>query len=146
MATPGLGALLARVARPTPRSFVRLLSSVGEGDTIVLYPDLIDALVAAGSDAVARTADLAELRAASQPFGFRRSMCLGAEQLQAITAPTLLIFDHDPVGSVDAARAAARVIPNARLEVLPAGHVPQFGHPQRVAAMVSNFLGPAGGA
>jgi pimeloyl-ACP methyl ester carboxylesterase len=147
MATPGLGSLLARMARPTPRSFVRLLSSVGEGETIVRYPELINALVAAGSDPVSRSADLAELRAVIQPFGFRHSMRLGAEELQAIGAPALLIWgDRDPVGSVDAARAAARLIPNARLEVLPAGHVPQLGHPQRVAAMLSNFLGPAGGA
>jgi pimeloyl-ACP methyl ester carboxylesterase len=145
MATPGLGALLARVVRPTPRSLVRLLSSVGEGDTIGRYPDLINALVAGGSDPVASAADLAELRAAIQPFGFRRSMLLGAEELQAISAPTLFIWgDHDPVGSVEVARAAAQLIPNARLEVLPAGHVPQLGHPQRVAALLSNFLGPAG--
>jgi len=147
LATPGLGTLLTRVARPTPRSLVRLLSSVGEGDTIVRYPDLIDALVATGNDPVARTADLAELRALIQPLGFRRSMRLSAEELQTIGAPTLLIWgDRDPVGSVDAARTAARLIPNARLEVLPAGHVPQLGHPQRVAAMLSNFLGPDGGA
>ncbi len=146
MATPGLGAMLTRVARPTPRSLVRLLSSVGEGDTIIRYPQLIDALVAAGNDPVARTADLTELRALIQPFGYRPSMRFGAEELQAIGARTLLIWgDRDPIGSADVARAAARLIPNARLEVLPAGHVPQLGHPQRVAAMVSNFLSPPGG-
>jgi pimeloyl-ACP methyl ester carboxylesterase len=144
MATPGLGAVLARAARPTPRSLVRLLSSAGEGDTIVQYPDLIDALVAAGNDPVTRTAELAELRAAVQPFGFRPAMRFGAGELQAIGAQTLLIWgDRDPFGSADAARAAARLIPNARLEIVPAGHLPQLGQPQRVAAMVSNFLNPA---
>jgi pimeloyl-ACP methyl ester carboxylesterase len=147
MATPGLGAMLARVARPTPRSLVRLLSSVGEGDTIVRYPDLIDALVAGAGDPITRTADLAELRAVIQPFGYRGSMRLSAEELRSVGAPTLLIWgDRDPIGSVDVARAATRLIPNARLEVLPGGHVPQFGHPERVAAMLSNFLGPPGGA
>jgi pimeloyl-ACP methyl ester carboxylesterase len=147
MAMPGLGPLLARVVRPTPRSFVRLMSSVGEGDTIRRYPDLINAQVAAASDPVASTAGLAELRAVIQPFGYRRSMRLTADELRSIGAPTLIIWgDRDPVGSVDVARAAARLIPNARLEVLPAGHVPQFGHPQRVATMLSNFLGPAGAA
>jgi pimeloyl-ACP methyl ester carboxylesterase len=141
MATPGLGAMLARVARPTPRSLVRLLASVGEGDTIVQYPDLIDALVAAASDPVARTADLAELRALIQPFGFRRSMRFSGEELQAISARTLLIWgDRDPIGSAEVARTAARLMPNARLEMLPAGHVPQLGHPQQVATMVSNWL------
>lgn len=142
MATPVLGATLARLVKPTPRSLVRLLSSVGEGDTIVRYPDLIDALVAAGNDPVARTADLAELRAAIHPFGFRRSMRFSTRELQAMATPTLLIWgDRDPIGSVDVARAAAQLIPNAQLEVLPAGHVPQLGHPNRVAALVSGFLG-----
>ena len=117
---------------------------MGEGDTIVQYPDLIDALVAAGNDPVARSTDLTELRALIQPFGFRRSMRFRTDELQSINAPTLLIWgDRDPVGSVDVAHAAARLLPNARLEVLPTGHVPQLGHPDRVAALVSRFLGSA---
>jgi pimeloyl-ACP methyl ester carboxylesterase len=141
MATPGLGALLARLAKPTRRSLVRLLSSVGEAETIVRYPELIDALVVGGNDPVAVAADLAELRAVIQPLGFRRSMRLQPADLQAMRVPTLLIWgDHDPVGSVDVAQVAARLIPNARLEVLPAGHVPQLGHPERVAALVSGFV------
>ena len=141
MATPGLGALLARVVRPTPRSLVRLLSGVGEGETIVRYPELIDALVAGGNDPVAVAADLAELRAMIQPFGFRRSMRFLPDELQALDVPTLLIWgDHDPVGSVDVARLATGLIPGARLEVLPAGHVPQLGHPERVADLVSGFV------
>lgn len=146
MATPALGPTLARVVKPTPRSLVRLLSSVGEGDTIIRYPDLIDALVAAGNDPVATRADLAELRALIQPFGFRRSMRFRTDELQTMKAPTLLIWgDRDPIGSVDVAHAVARLLPNARLEVLPAGHVPQLGHPDRVAALVSAFLGSAHG-
>ena len=141
MATPGLGALLARLAKPTRRSLVRLLSSVGEAETIVRYPELIDALVVGGNDPVAVAADLAELRAVIQPLGFRRSMRLQPADLQAMRVPTLLIWgDHDPVGSVDVAQVAARLVPNARLEVLPAGHVPQLGHPERVAALVSGFV------
>lgn len=141
MATPVLGPLLANVARPTRRSLVRLLSSVGEGDTIVRYPDLMDAIVAGGRDPVAAAADLAELRAVIGPLGFRRSMRFTPDQLQGISAPTLLVWgDHDPIGSVGVARAATKLIPNARLEVLAAGHVPQLGHPAKVAALVSDFV------
>ena len=143
MATPGLGPVLARLAKPTPRSLVRLLSSVGEGETIVRYPELIEALVAGGNDPVTAAADLAELRAVIQPAGFRRSMCFRPAGLQALSVPTLLIWgDHDPVGTVDVAREVAELIPDARLEVLPAGHVPQLGHPERVAALVSGFVRP----
>ena len=47
--------------------------------------------------------------------------------------------DHDPVVSVADARAAADLIPDARLEVLPAGHVPQLGEPARVAELLEDF-------
>ena len=140
MATPGLGPMMARLVKPTRTSLVRLLSSVGEGDTIVRHPDLIDALVAGGNDRVAVAADLAELRAWIQPFGFRRAMRFQPAELTGLSVPTLLIWgDHDPIGTVDAARAAAGLIPGARLELVPAGHVPQLGHPQRVADLVSTF-------
>jgi len=37
------------------------------------------------------------------------------------------------------ARAVAAEIHNARLEVLPAGHVPRLGHPDLVAALLEEF-------
>jgi pimeloyl-ACP methyl ester carboxylesterase len=140
MATPGLGPVLARLVKPTRTSLVRLLSSIGEGRTIVRHSELIDALVAGGNDRVAVAADLAELHALIQPFGFRRAMRFRPAELKGLSMPTLLIWgDRDPVGPVDAAQAVARLIPGARLEVLSAGHVPQLGHPRRVALLVSDF-------
>jgi pimeloyl-ACP methyl ester carboxylesterase len=47
--------------------------------------------------------------------------------------------DHDPVVGVADAREVANLIPDAQLEVLPAGHVPQLGNPQRVAALLQDF-------
>ena len=47
--------------------------------------------------------------------------------------------DHDPVVSVAHARAAAQQIPDAHLEVLPAGHVPQLGNPERVGRLLADF-------
>jgi len=68
-------------------------------------------------------------------------------ELRTITARTLFIWgDRDPVGSTDVARSATELMPNARLEILPAGHVPQLGHPERVADILSTFLGPSGEA
>jgi pimeloyl-ACP methyl ester carboxylesterase len=142
MAAPGLSSALTRLAKPSPKSLIRLLSSVGEGDTIIRYPEFIDATVAAGNDPVAATADLAELRAVIQPFvGYRRSMRFRPTELRALTVPTLVIWgDRDPIGSVDVAQTTTGLIPDATLEVLPAGHVPQFGHPQRVATLISDFV------
>lgn len=63
------------------------------------------------------------------------------EELRSLTAPTLVIWgDHDPVGSVQAARRVTSLIPDARLEMLTAGHVPWLGHAPRVAGLLSRFV------
>ena len=73
-------------------------------------------------------------------------MRLTPQELRRLTAPTLMIWgDHDPVVSVEHARAAATLIPKAQLEVLPAGHVPQLGNPDRVAELLERFVGAEAG-
>jgi len=141
MAAPVVGDLLARVVKPSPKMVVRLMSSMGEKDTAVRYPDLIESMVAEGRDPIAAAANLAELRAASSPFGFRGSLRTHPEELRRLTVPTLVIWgDHDPVGAVKVAQATARLIPKMQLEVLPAGHVPYLGHPERVSELLSRFV------
>jgi pimeloyl-ACP methyl ester carboxylesterase len=138
--TPIVGDLLSRLVKPTPRTLVRLLSCVGEGATILRYPDLLEALVVGATDPVAVAADRAELRSVINPFGFRRSMRFRADQLRLIDVPTLVIWgDHDPVGSIANAQSVTRLIPDAQLEVLPVGHVPQLGCPDRSAELVATF-------
>ena len=140
MVTPVLGDLLARV-RPSPAMVVRFMSAMGERDTIPRHPELVESLVAAGRDPIASAATLAEYRALLSPFGFRPSMRVDAESLRSLTVPTLVIWgDHDPTGSVEAARRTTSLIPDARLEVLPAGHVTWLGHARRVAELLSGFV------
>jgi pimeloyl-ACP methyl ester carboxylesterase len=43
------------------------------------------------------------------------------------------------VVSLAHARAAAALVPDARLEVLRGGHVPWLGNTQRVAALLQDF-------
>ncbi len=138
---PVVGDLLTRLLKPNAKMVVRLLSSVGEKDTIVRHPDVIEAVVAAGRDPVAARGNLAELRAAISPFGFRHSAMIRNDELRHLSVPTLLIWgDHDPVGGVEVAQAAAGLIPDAQLELLPAGHVPYLGHPDRTSELVSGFI------
>jgi pimeloyl-ACP methyl ester carboxylesterase len=139
---PVIGDLLARM-KPSPAMVVRFMSAMGEKDTIVNHPGLIASLVAAGRDPTASAAALAEYRALATPLGFRASMRVRPDDLSRLTAPTLLIWgDHDPTGTVEAAQHITRLIPNARLEVLPAGHVPWLGHPERVGKLLSRFVSP----
>ncbi len=141
MSAPVIGDLLTRVVKPDARMAVRLLSAMGEKDTIARYPDLVEAVVAGGRDPVASAANLAELRAIISPAGFRRSSRLRSDELRRLTVPTLLIWgDRDPVGGVEVAHAAARLLPHADLQVLPAGHVPWLGQPNQVAELVTNFV------
>jgi pimeloyl-ACP methyl ester carboxylesterase len=63
------------------------------------------------------------------------------DELRNVATPTLLVWgDHDPVGSVEVAEATRDLIPNARLEVLPAGHGPWLGDPAKMAELVSDFV------
>jgi pimeloyl-ACP methyl ester carboxylesterase len=129
------------MVKPNAKMLVRLMSSVGEKDTIVRYPDLIEALVAAGKDPIASVVNLAELRAVISSFGFRRSMHVRPDELRRLTVPTLVIWgDDDPVGAVKVAQEIATLIPKAQLEVLPAGHVPYLGNPEPVAELLSRFV------
>jgi pimeloyl-ACP methyl ester carboxylesterase len=140
MAMPVLGELMTRGVRPNRRMVVRLLASVGEGDTIVRHPDLIDSVVAGAREPITVAANLAELRAYMSPFGLRPAMRIRPEHLRRLAVPTLMIWgDHDPIVSVADARAVAELIPDARLEVLPAGHAPQLGNAERVAELLTEF-------
>ena len=63
VATPGVGDVLTRAVRPGPRMLRRLMSQVGEGDTILRHPDLFESLIDAAQDPVATAANVAEFRA-----------------------------------------------------------------------------------
>ena len=139
-AAPVIGDLMGRATRPGRRMMRRMMASMGEGETIDLHPDLLDSLVAGARDPVATRANLAELRALLSGRGIREDMRLSDHDLRGLTMPTLMIWgDRDPVVPVAQARAAAAQMPSVRLEVLPAGHVPQLGHPDRVATLLAEF-------
>jgi pimeloyl-ACP methyl ester carboxylesterase len=142
MATPVLGPALSRAVKPNRRMLMSLMSSMGEGDTILRHPDLLDSLVDAAHDPIATAANMAEFRALLSPLGTRAVYRMGPGDLRRLTVRTLMIWgDRDPVVSVADARAAAQLIPDARLEILPAGHVPQLGHPARVGELLEDFAG-----
>jgi pimeloyl-ACP methyl ester carboxylesterase len=141
MSAPLVGAVLPRVIRPNRKLVVRLMASMGEQDTIVRYPELIESVVEAASDPATSAANRAELRAVLSLFGFRTSARIDPDTLARLVVPTLLIWgERDPVGGAEVARAAARLIPNAQLELLPAGHIPYLGHPERVCELLTTFV------
>jgi 2-hydroxy-6-oxonona-2,4-dienedioate hydrolase len=114
---------------PSRETVVQSMGVFGEAETIAQYPDQVDAMVAAGSDEIGLGARLAELRAIISPTGWQPALALDVEELRRLTVPTLLIWrEYDPLGAAEVAHAAAAAIPDARLELLPAGHGPWLGH------------------
>jgi pimeloyl-ACP methyl ester carboxylesterase len=90
---------------------------------------------------VASVANLAELRAVISPLGFRTAHRISPDELRRVSVPTLLIWgDQDPVGGVEVAETTARLIPDARLELLPGGHVPYLSDPERAAELLVEFV------
>ena len=147
VATPGVGALLPRLAPPTPKSVLRLASVMGEQATLARRPDLIDLLVALGRDPVTDRAAKAEIRLLVSPFallsrsGFRGRSRVRADELRQVAMPTLIVWgERDPLGGVPVAQAITDLIPHARLEVLPTGHGPWLGEPEKTAAAIADFV------
>jgi pimeloyl-ACP methyl ester carboxylesterase len=145
--TPGMGALVSRLAPPSPKAVLRLASVMGERATLTARPDLVDLLVAEARDPVADRAAKAELRALISPLallspsGWRRRVRLQPGELGRLAVPTLVIWgERDPLGGVPVARALTRLIPDARLEVLPTGHGPWLGRPVETATAITGFL------
>jgi pimeloyl-ACP methyl ester carboxylesterase len=140
VATPTAGPP-PEMPRPSKATVVQSMGVFGEGETIARYPDQLEAMVAAGYDQLVAGVRLTELRALIAPTGWHPALAMRTDELQALAVPTLLIWgEQDPLGGAEAAGTAAAAIPRARLELLPAGHGPWLGHPDRVARMVSDFV------
>ena len=60
-ATPGIGDLRCGAVKPGRRMLLTMMASVGEAETIVRHPDLLDSLVAGARDPVAAKANYDEL-------------------------------------------------------------------------------------
>lgn len=127
---------------PSRESVIQSMGVFGEAETIAAYPDQVDAMVDAGTDEIGLGARIAELRAVITPTGWAQALALQEEELRSMRVPALMIWgDRDPLGGAAVARAAADTIPNARLEMLPAGHAPWLGHPDRTAELIADFVG-----
>lgn len=139
VATP-LGTLLGKLMKPSRKLVVQNMKVFGEGETITRYPELIDAQVVAGGDETYAHTSTTELKTVISLRGFKPEFQLSFDDLRRIKAPTQIVWGtNDPLGGADVAKAIAAVIPDARLELLDAGHGPWFGHPEKVAKLISEF-------
>jgi pimeloyl-ACP methyl ester carboxylesterase len=142
MVIPGVGSLMNRLVKPSEKSVVKMMSFFGEGETVVDHPEQIETQLVAGSDPVVAQANLAEMRAVGTTTGeVRGDFRLQTDELSGLNVPTLIAWgDHDPIGDPAVARAFADAIPGARLELLPAAHMPWFAEPARTGELVESFV------
>lgn len=145
--TPGMGKLLSRLAPPSPKVLLRMASFMGEGETLAAHPDLLDLWVATGRDPVLDRAHTAELRMLISPLallsrsGWRRHSRIRPDELRRVAMPTLVMWgERDPMSSAAAAQACTGLIPHARLEIRPGGHLPWLEQPRQTAAAIAEFV------
>ena len=73
--------------------------------------------------------------------GPRPEIALGADELARINQPVQLIWgDRDPFGTPEVGANAAKMIPDAELHVVPAGHIPWMSQADRIAELATPFL------
>lgn len=140
MTVPIIGNIMARI--PTnEKMLVNFMGMMGEKETIVNYPRMIEALVATNNDPVASKAARTEFSALMNFRGFRTGMKIRVEDLAQLTIPTLMIWGkRDPLGGEDVARSVSEAIPNCVLEVMPTGHGPWLGYPDKTAKRIQDFV------
>lgn len=144
MSTPGLGTVLGKIMPdPSPETVRRMMKTMGEGETIGRHPLLIDALIAAASDPVANQVAHEELTSMLRGVvGFRPEQRFANDELGRIEHDVLMIWGtRDPLDAGNAVARVTSLLPNARAEVLDAGHAPWLGDPAGFARLMTGFLG-----
>lgn len=87
---------------------------------------------------------LSIIKAAATLRGAKPRYQLRVEQLRRIRQPVLFIWgDNDPFGSLDVARQATSLVPEARLHTLAAGHLPFVDNPAECGRVIRDFLATA---
>lgn len=137
---PLIGDLFARLPA-NEDMVVNLMGVMGEKETVVKHPQLLEGLVAANNDPIASQASRTEFSAFFNLLGFREHMKIRPDDLSKLRMPTLVIWGtHDPLGGADAARAVQQALPDSELELLPSGHVPWLGYPEQTARLIADFV------
>jgi pimeloyl-ACP methyl ester carboxylesterase len=142
LASP-IGAIMARLPE-TPRFVRGQLRQLGHGAS--LDAGRMDAFIqwrmALMRDTDSTRHERAMIRAVASWRGFRPGLTFEDAELAAIRQPTLYIYGTaDPVGTVDIARGAVDLLPQAELHLVKdGGHVPWLDDPSQVGSHVSRYL------
>jgi pimeloyl-ACP methyl ester carboxylesterase len=133
---PGLGRLLSSPSK----SGVAMLCKQAVYDSNLITDEIVKEFYQMATIPGASEATLNVGRSNFNIWGqFHQSI---TERLGTIVAPTLIVWGRqDPMVPVTHAQNAAKIIPNARLEIIEeCGHWSSIEHPQKFNQLVSGFL------
>lgn len=147
LASP-LGALIVRLPMSADRTR-SILRNSGHGPSLHdgRIPDaFVQWRVSLSNDTNAMRHERAMVRSIAGRPGWSPGPVFTDAELRQIGVPTRLILGSaDPVGDVDLWRRVMGLMPHGNLALLDgAGHMPWFDQPDRVAALVDEFVAGAG--
>lgn len=137
LTVPLLGRLVRRLQKPGEEGVHDIAEVFGEGDAITDHPAFVRAIAAHEADPKSVAAAVSEYNALLSLRGWRASVRLREDELRSIPRPTTLVWGaNDPLGGPDAVREQVAWLPDARFEVVEAGHIPYLAHPARCAQLI----------
>lgn len=144
-AVPALGRAMAKmpVTEKTVRAMFKRIGLRGALESGRVPDELVSAYTALLRDTPTMRNELEIGRWAMTFRGMNADLILDEELLGRIEAPVYLLWgEDDPFGPPEVARAFARRIPGAELEIMPnAGHAVWIDDPKYVAKVIDSFLG-----
>lgn len=142
LSLPGIGRALFAIPSPSAKATGKQLAS--SDARLPEHPEIVAVYHEARRLPGYGSAAAAIFRRSMQPGGAPRDeMILSDADLERIAQPTLFVWGADePYGSPEVARRAARLMPDARVEVIANGwHHPWLADAPRVGSLLRDFLG-----
>jgi pimeloyl-ACP methyl ester carboxylesterase len=139
---PGIGQLLAGMPAPNAKTTGRMLATTDA--RLLDHPAIVAAYHAAGRLPGYGRSVAAIFQRSMHPGGVpRRTSVITDDELARLATPALFVWGADePFGDPEAAHRAARLMPDARVRIVPgAWHHPWLADAPGVGGAVRDFLG-----
>jgi pimeloyl-ACP methyl ester carboxylesterase len=141
LGVPLVGKPLTAMLSPSPANVRKVLAEMNEDSALDKDPVLGDIWMAAERLPDFTPSWRGALRSIVTVFGPRKAVSLTEEVLKQVRHPVQFIWGaRDPLSPVQTGRRAVGIMPDARLEVVPGGHLPWLDAPDQTARIVRDFL------
>lgn len=139
LSVPPIGRLMMRVRPPSPAQVDQLYAMIGED--LTAHPEIRDLQLQCERLPAYTPTWLELMNAGLRLRGSRPELRLSAKLLQLVTQPVQFIWgDRDPFAPPTVGETVTHLMPNARLEVIPGGHLPWLSDAERVGEIVLRSL------